>query len=51
MDHIFVNARSSIKITGTKMIYFAPLDIEGTSHDADRVFVTHEHYDHFRRMI
>lgn len=47
MDNIFVNTRSSIKITGTKTIYLDPLDIEGTPHDADMVFVTHEHYDHF----
>lgn len=47
MDNIFVNTRSSIWITGTKTIYFDPLNIEGTPHDADMVFVTHEHYDHF----
>lgn len=47
MDNIFVNTRSSIKLTGTKTIYFDPLDIQGTPHDADLVFVTHEHYDHF----
>lgn len=47
MDNIFVNTRSSIKIIGTKTIYFDPLNIEGTPHDADMVFVTHEHYDHF----
>ena len=47
MDNIFVNTRSSIKIIGTKTIYFDPLDIEGLPHDADMVFVTHEHYDHF----
>jgi len=47
MDTIFVNTRSSIKLTGTKTIYFDPLDIEGAPHDADVVFVTHEHYDHF----
>ncbi len=47
MDNIFVNTRSSIKITGTKTIYFDPLNIEGTPHDADLIFVTHEHYDHF----
>ncbi|MBQ8598248.1 MAG: MBL fold metallo-hydrolase [Lachnospiraceae bacterium] len=47
MDNIFVNTRSSIKLTGTKTIYFDPLDIEGEPHDADMVFVTHEHYDHF----
>lgn len=42
-----MNTRSSIKIRGTKTIYFDPLDIEGTPHDADMVFITHEHYDHF----
>ena len=47
MDNIYVNTRSSIKITGTKTIYFDPLDIEGTPCDADIVFVTHEHWDHF----
>lgn len=47
MDNIFVNTRSSIKIAGTKTIYFDPLDIEGTPHDADMIFITHEHYDHF----
>jgi len=44
---IFINTRSSIKIAGTKTIYFDPLDIEGTPHDADMVFLTHEHYDHY----
>lgn len=47
MNNIFVNTRSSIKITGTKTIYFDPLEIVGAPHDADMVFVTHEHYDHF----
>lgn len=47
MDNIFVNKRSSIKITGTKTIYLDSLDIEGAPHDADMVFITHEHYDHF----
>lgn len=47
MNNIFVNTRSSIKIVGTRVIYFDPLDIEGVPHDADMVFITHEHYDHF----
>lgn len=47
MDNIFVNTRSSIKLAGTKTIYFDPLEIEGAPHDADLVFITHEHYDHF----
>ena len=47
MDNIFVNTRSSIKITGSKTIYFDPLEITDEPHDADMVFITHEHYDHF----
>lgn len=47
MNNIFVNTRSSIKLTGTKTIYFDPLEIEGAPHDGDLVFITHEHYDHF----
>lgn len=47
MNKICVNTRSSIKLTGTKTIYFDPLEINGTPHDADIIFITHEHYDHF----
>lgn len=47
MNNIFVNTRSSIKITGSKIIYFDPLELEETPKDADIIFVTHEHYDHF----
>lgn len=47
MNNIFVNTRSSIKITGSKTIYFDPLEIQGNPQDADIIFVTHVHYDHF----
>lgn len=47
MNNIYVNTRSSIKITGSKTIYFDPLEIQGNPKDADIIFVTHEHYDHF----
>lgn len=45
--NIKVNIQSSIKITGSKTIYFDPWQIEDEPHDADFVFITHEHYDHF----
>lgn len=45
--NIAVNVQSSIRIRGSKTIYFDPWQIEGEPHDADYVFVTHEHYDHF----
>ena len=47
MNNIFVNTRSSIKITGSKTVYFDPLELKGTPKDADIIFVTHVHYDHF----
>ena len=45
--NISVNVQSSIRISGAKTVYFDPWQIEGAPHDADYVFVTHEHYDHF----
>lgn len=47
MNNIYVNTRSSIKITGSKIIYFDPLELKESPKDADIIFVTHEHYDHF----
>lgn len=47
MPNISINARSSIRIEGTKVIYFDPFKITEGKHDADIIFVTHEHYDHF----
>lgn len=45
--NIKVNIQSSIRIIGSKTLYFDPWQIDGMPHDADFVFVTHEHYDHF----
>jgi len=47
MADISINARSSIRIAGSKIIYFDPFKITKEDHDADIIFVTHEHYDHF----
>lgn len=47
MKNIFVNTQSSIKIIGDKTIYFDPYKIEEESHDADIIFITHNHYDHY----
>ena len=44
---IEVNAQSSIKIISDKIIYFDPFQIEKENHDADIIFITHDHYDHF----
>lgn len=47
MANISINARSSIRIEGTKVIYFDPFKITEEKHDADIIFITHEHFDHF----
>lgn len=38
---------ASIKLTGGKVIYFDPYDITDELHDADYIFITHDHYDHY----
>ncbi|MBR2828555.1 MAG: MBL fold metallo-hydrolase [Bacilli bacterium] len=38
---------ASIKLTGEKIIYFDPYKIEKDFHDADYIFITHDHYDHY----
>lgn len=47
IDKITVNTQSSIRIEGEKVIYFDPYKIEEEKHDADIVFITHDHYDHY----
>ena len=45
---IEVLCHSSIKITTeSKKIYIDPFKIKDEAHDADVIFVTHSHYDHF----
>lgn len=49
MENIKINCHSSIKITDSKgrNMYFDPFKIGEKIGDADFVFITHEHYDHF----
>ena len=47
MSNIKINKHSSIRIEDGKVLYFDPFQIEDASFDADLVFITHEHYDHF----
>lgn len=44
---IEINCHSSIKISEGKIIYIDPFKIENESHDADLVFITHDHFDHY----
>lgn len=46
-EKITINTHSSIKIGGSRVIYFDPFEIAEEKHDADIIFVTHDHYDHF----
>ena len=47
IENVEVFCHNSIKITGSKTIYIDPFRIEKDYHDADYIFSTHTHYDHF----
>lgn len=38
---------ASIKLTDEKTIYIDPYKIDLKIHDADYIFITHDHYDHY----
>ena len=45
---ISVNTQASIKIkSDNKNIYFDPYNIKEEIHDANYIFITHDHYDHY----
>lgn len=44
---INVFTQSAIKIENTKNFYFDPYQIKTAYHDADYIFITHDHYDHY----
>ena len=47
LEYIEVLCHSSIKINKEKVIYIDPFKIDKNYNDADMIFVTHEHYDHY----
>ena len=47
IENIQVLCHSSIKITGDKTIYFDPFKINQNYNDADIIFITHDHFDHY----
>jgi len=47
MEDVEVLIHSSIRITGEKIIYIDPFKINKQYNDADFVFITHDHYDHY----
>lgn len=46
-ENITVFTQSSIRIAGEKMMYADPFRVPIEPHDADVIFITHDHYDHF----
>lgn len=48
MDKITVDYHASIRMEkNNKVIYFDPFKINSASNDADYIFITHSHYDHY----
>jgi L-ascorbate metabolism protein UlaG (beta-lactamase superfamily) len=47
LENIEVLYHSSIKINTNKIIYFDPFKIDNNYNDADIIFITHDHYDHY----
>ncbi len=48
MDGVTINYHASIRMQKNgKVIYFDPFKIENNLKDADYVFITHSHYDHY----
>jgi L-ascorbate metabolism protein UlaG (beta-lactamase superfamily) len=47
LDNIRILIHSAIRIEGSKVLYFDPYHLTEEPHDADVIFVTHDHYDHF----
>ena len=51
IDNISLISQSAIRIKSNdnKIIYFDPFNIEKEDNDADYIFITHPHYDHFSK--
>ena len=47
INKICVNEHSSICIKDKLTLYFDPFRIQNESHDADIIFITHSHFDHY----
>ena len=47
LENIQVLNHSSIKINREKVIYIDPFKIDNEYHDADIIYITHSHFDHY----
>ena len=48
-NNVEVLCHSSIRIEGSKIIYIDPFKVDKNYNDADYIFCTHSHYDHFSK--
>lgn len=46
-SRISVSEQSSVRIAGSRILYFDPFHIRTESRDADFIFLTHDHFDHY----
>lgn len=49
IEKIKLISQSAIRIDNGYIIYFDPYEIDNNYNDADYVFITHSHYDHFSK--
>lgn len=49
IDRIKLISQSAIRIDNGYIIYFDPYNIDYNYNDADYIFITHSHYDHFSK--
>ena len=49
LDNIEVLTHSCVKFSKNQIIYFDPFKIDKNYNDADIIFITHDHYDHFSK--
>lgn len=47
IENIEILCHSSIRIKNKNIIYIDPFKIEKNYNDADLIFITHDHYDHY----
>ena len=47
LEDIEVLCHSSIRIAKEKVIYIDPFKVDKNYNDADMIFITHDHYDHY----
>lgn len=46
VENITWLGHSSFKLTGEKIIYIDPFNLQGNLEKADIILITHSHYDH-----